>query len=122
GRVTLDRILIQRNQHVQSVAVRIHFLFADSHAQPDMAAANHRLITVVRVHVEPKPRHGLCERVSGFVQPVARGASDSDSDFTHGKISDLEWRGPKSALMSSRLWISSLRTEYFAGGILSPCQ
>jgi len=85
-RVPLDRILIQRDQHVQMVAVRIDFFLPQSHAQPNVSAANHRLIAVVSADVQAQARCGFRECVARFVQTVSRRTADADLQIAHGQI------------------------------------
>src|SRR5579862_4773867 len=78
-------ILIQSDQQVQMVAVRINFLFANAHPQPDVAAADDGLIAVVGVDVESGARDTFRQSVARFVQSVTCGAPDSNGDLTrHG--------------------------------------
>src|SRR5205807_2846029 len=53
--VPLYGILVERDQHVQPVAVGMHLLFGHSHAQPDMPAANYGLIAIIGTNVEAEP-------------------------------------------------------------------
>ena len=76
GRVAFHRVLIQSNQKVEAVAVRVNFLFANAHPQPNMAASDHRLIAVISADVKPPARNALGQGVAGLVQTVAGGAPD----------------------------------------------
>src|SRR5262249_27525254 len=79
--VSFDRILIQCDQDVEVIAVRVDLLFTGAHAQPDVASANHRLIAVVSAQVKPKTAAGFGDGVARLVQPVSGGAGDADSDL-----------------------------------------
>src|SRR5262245_32867330 len=79
--VSFDRILIQRDQDIEVIAVRVDLLFTGAHAQPDVAAANHRLIAVVSAQVKPKTAAGFGDGVARLVQSVSGGAGDADSDL-----------------------------------------
>src|SRR5262249_40123078 len=83
-RMSLDRVLIESNEYIKPIAVRLHFLFPKSHAQPDVPAPNNRLIAVVSVDVQPEPRRSLCKRIARFIEPISGCAANSYSDFTHG--------------------------------------
>ena len=83
GGVALDGILIESDEGVQAVAVRIDFFLAQADAQPDVAAANNGLVGVVRAHVETQARGGLGQGVAGLVHPVSRRACNANGDVVH---------------------------------------
>ena len=74
--MALHGILIQGNQKVEVVAVRVDLLFADADPQPNVAASDHRLIAVISADVKPPARNALGQGVAGLVQTVAGGAPD----------------------------------------------
>ena len=51
GGVALDGILIERDERVQVIALRIGFLLAQPQPQPDVAAANDRLIAIKSIGI-----------------------------------------------------------------------
>src|SRR5262245_47148275 len=61
--------------------MRVDLLFTCAHAQPDVAAANHRLVAVVSAQVKPKAAAGFGDGVAGLVQPVSGGPGDADRDL-----------------------------------------
>src|SRR5438094_4481125 len=55
--------------------MRIDFLFGDADSQPDVPAADDRLVAVVGIHVEAHAGYTLGQRVARLVESVARRAS-----------------------------------------------
>src|SRR5262249_57362824 len=70
--VSLDAVLVQSDQDVEMVALGVDFSLRYPQPQPGVAAADQRLVAVVRVDVQPEPRRHVCQVVACLVEPVAR--------------------------------------------------
>src|SRR5262249_21611886 len=71
------------------IAVRVDLFFSDPDPQPDMPAADYRLMAVVGAYIETQPAAGFGESVAGFVQSVAGGSAYPDGNFPtvrHGRL------------------------------------
>src|SRR5262249_51886081 len=78
--------LVKRDHQVQVVTVRVDLVFADPHAQPDVTAADDRLVAVVRAHVQADARGTLGQGIAGLVQSVARCASNAYGELVAHRI------------------------------------
>ena len=81
--VPFDGVLIEGDQGVESVPMRIDLVGSNAEPQPDVPAANQRLVTVVSIDVETSAGGRPGQRISGLIQSVAGGASDSYREFLH---------------------------------------
>ena len=79
----LQGVLIERDQQIQVVSVRVDLFLAHPHAQPDVASADDGLVTVVGIQIKSQAGGGLGKGVAGLVQPVAGGSSYSQGHFSH---------------------------------------
>src|SRR6266852_3050467 len=83
--MAFDGVLVQGYQGMEMVSMGSDFLLAQPHPQPDMPAADHRLIAVVRIDVKSQAGCSLGQGVPGLVQPVAGSAPDSNRNVIHGE-------------------------------------
>src|SRR5665213_2431071 len=89
------------------IALRVTFFLAQAQLQPDVAAANHRLVAVESVGVKPGTRAGFCQRVGGFVDSISGGAANSYCNFVHVCRPPCQTR----VLMLLKLRMYELRAE-----------
>ena len=79
----LQRVLIECDQQIQVVSVRVDLLLTHPYPQPDVAPADNGLVTVVGIQIQPQAGGGLGKGVAGLVQSVAGGSSYPQGHFFH---------------------------------------
>ena len=87
--VPIHRVLIQRHEHVELVAVAQDRLVTRAEGQEDVTAANDGLVGVVRVDVEPAADEDPRQDVAGSGDTLARRAANAD-----GKVDSLHDSSP----------------------------
>ena len=107
--VPLDRILVQGNQRIEVIALRVNFFLSHAQLEPDVAAANHRLVAVESIGVQPGARGRLRQGVGRFVDAVSGGASNSYGYFVH--LADLRIVTRLPRLIKLRIFDSSRKTN-----------
>ena len=90
--VSIHRVLIQRHEHVDLVAVTQDRLLTRAEGQEDVPTANDGLVGVVGVHVEPAADEDPGQNVAGSGDPLARRAADPD-----GEVDSAHSRSPVGA-------------------------
>ena len=93
--VPIHRVLIQRHEHVELVAVTQDRLVTRAEGQEDVTAANDGLVGIVGVDVEPAPDEDPRQNVAGSGNPLARRAANAD-----GEVDSLHGSSPVRALKS----------------------
>jgi hypothetical protein len=73
--VPVYRVLIERDQEINSISEACDFFNAGAYGQKRMAPSNDRLVGVVRVNVQTATRKNLCEDVSGRGHTLPGGSS-----------------------------------------------
>src|SRR5207253_9991033 len=83
--VSIHRVLIERNEHVDLVAHVADRPVAGANRQKSVAAANDRLVSVVGVEMQPAPRKDERENVPSGSDPLAVTTANADCEinFVH---------------------------------------
>ena len=77
--MAIHRVLIERHEHVELVAVAQHGLVAGAEGQEDVTAANDGLVGIVGVHVKPAADEDPRQDVAGGGDTLTGRAPDTDS-------------------------------------------
>jgi len=91
--VPIHRVLIQRHQDVELVAVSQDGLVTRAEGQEDVTAANDGLVGIVGVDVEPVADEDPRQNVAGSGNPLAGRAANAD-----GEVDSLHGSSPVRAL------------------------
>src|SRR2546428_12242489 len=87
--VPIHRVLIQRQEHVELVAVTQDRLVTRTEGQKNVAATNDGLVGVVRIDVQPAADEDARQDVAGSGDTLARRAANAD-----GKVDSLHASSP----------------------------
>jgi hypothetical protein len=80
--MALHCILVESDEKIQVVTMRIHLFFPDPDPKPNVTSADNRLIAVVGADMEAETGDALRQGIPALVEPVARRAPDSDRKLT----------------------------------------
>src|SRR5215475_14406084 len=96
--MAVDRVLIQRNQQVDPVPHVGYWLQPRADRKKGVAAANDRLIGVVRIQMQPTAAEDLREDIAGRCDALSGCASDADGKGPLHRHSPSGDRFPRCSL------------------------
>src|SRR5262249_17972836 len=86
-KMTIHRVLVERDQQIKSITHIGDSFRACAYRQESVATANDRLVGVVRIQVQAATTKYFCEDIAGCGNALSRRASDTNSKGPlHGNL------------------------------------